>query len=44
MARELDQQEAAAFFRDVLQPYGAGFPWFGRLFGRILFASRLRRS
>jgi len=36
-ARELDREEATAFFRHVLQPYVAGFPWFGRLLGRILF-------
>jgi deazaflavin-dependent oxidoreductase (nitroreductase family) len=37
IARELGPEEAVAFFRDVLRPYVGRLPWFGRLFGRVLF-------
>jgi len=37
VARELSQDEAVVFFRDVLRPYVAGLPLIGRLFGRVFF-------
>jgi deazaflavin-dependent oxidoreductase (nitroreductase family) len=41
-AVELTQDEAVAFFRDVIQPYVRGMPppvrWVGRLFTRDIFA------
>jgi deazaflavin-dependent oxidoreductase (nitroreductase family) len=36
-AVELDREQATAFFRDILPPFVARFPLFGRLFGRVLF-------
>jgi len=37
VARELSQDEAVVFFRDVLRPYVAHLPLIGRLFGRVFF-------
>ena len=36
-ARELSEEEAVVFFRDVLRPYVAHLPLIGRLFGRVFF-------
>ena len=39
IARELDATEATDFYARILPSYLGRMPWFGRLFGRILFGA-----
>jgi deazaflavin-dependent oxidoreductase (nitroreductase family) len=38
-ARELDEEEATAWFATVLPAFVGRLPWFGRLFARLLFSA-----